>query len=201
MKLILVSSLIVLSSCSLWRETYSRIDVESEDSPFTVKSLQGNQEKILGQTPLKIEPQKIIEITNDNHVLLSFTRPGFVEQRILLSTKDRDRHHIKVKLVPMKWWSDRLSTEARDIIEHVTGQTMAVQRLIKVKKFDEAEASLRNLLESYPKISHFHSLLGVVYYFKNDMVRAKSELKLATEFNSENREAQALLKKMEQIKQ
>jgi hypothetical protein len=114
-------------------------------------------------------------------------KEGFIPETMMLM----DYYDQKLVL-EMRLQVEQEVREAKKI-DQIVGGLFECHRLIKAKKFLEAQARVVKLLEKYPQVSTLHEFQGSIYYILQEKMKAYDSFSLAVKYNEENEEAKRML--------
>jgi hypothetical protein len=200
--LVLISIVLSLSACSLFKTNSSTITINSPQSDvqiYLVDPVHEETLKLLGPTPLSLQSAEIgKEYYLDKRITLIAKKSGHASQMINFQTYSGTIHKFNVNLEPINWWIDKKSVEANKIVETVVSEVYKFQQAIKDGKIAEASEVCSRLLETYPSVTHFQHSMGVIKYLQKNYVSAESLFKRAIELDGDNSEAKIMLKLTQQ---
>lgn len=148
------------------------------------KPLGSGQLQLLGETPLTVSGDQIEKVYNGSGpVLLEFRKEGFQTTTTLVTELSSQDLNINMEMTPSAGLEDMqgLNTLIETLFE--------CQRLVKVHRYDEALARLKEIERKAPQISTIYEMEGGIYYLQRKYQDALDAYRLAVRYNPKNVEA------------
>ena len=148
------------------------------------KPLGSGQLQLLGETPLTVSGDQIEKVySGSGPVLLEFRKEGFQTTTTLVTELSSQDLNINMEMTPSAGLEDMqgLNTLIETLFE--------CQRLVKVHRYDEALARLKEIERKAPQISTIYEMEGGIYYLQRKYQDALDAYRLAVRYNPKNVEA------------
>jgi len=172
----------VLTACS--SSAMLHLDSSPAQAKISVKPLGTGALKEIGQTPLSIKASQIEENLNGSGpVTVIFQKNGYKEKEILLSDISQLNQSVKVNLDPMS------SLEDPSLVNAQIEAIFELQRLIRVKKFDEALIIISKLKTDAPHLSAPYEMEGGIFFVKGKLAESLDSYRNAVRLNPQSVEA------------
>lgn len=142
----------------------------------------------VGKSPVRISSSKIREkVKSDAPIEVIIQKDGYIPETMVLMD-----YFDKNLALEMRLEVEQEVREAKKI-DQIVGGLFECHRLIKAKKFLEAQARVVKLLERYPQVSTLHEFQGSIYYILQEKMKAYDSFSLAVKYNEDNQEAKRML--------
>ena len=174
--------IVLLTACS--SSSILHLDTSPPQARVSVKPLGSGALKALGETPLSLPASQIeSELGGSGPVTVNFSKNGYKSKEVLLSDISQLQQSVKVNLEPMSSLEDPslVNAQIEDIFE--------VQRLIRVKKFDEALKVIGKLKDQAPHLSAPYEMEGGIYFVRGKLAEALDSYRNAVRLNPKSVEA------------
>lgn len=182
---LLLASSFILVACSSGQLSIHSSPMEAD---VKVRAIGTTAWVDIGKSPIRIASSAIREkVKSDSPVELKVQKEGYVPENIMLLD-----YYDKNLLLEMRLETEQEVREAKKI-DQIVGGLFECHRLIKAKKFLEAQARVVKLLERYPQVSTLHEFQGSIYYILQEKMKAFDSFTLAAKYNEENVEAKRML--------
>lgn len=148
------------------------------------KPLGSGRLQMMGETPVTVTGEQIEkEYGGSGPVLLEFRKEGFQTTTALVTELSSQDLNINMEMVPQGGLDDlqRLNGLIETLFE--------CQRLVQVKRYDEALSRLKEVEKQAPQISTIYELQGGIYYLQRKFPDALDAYRLAVRYNPRNAEA------------
>jgi tetratricopeptide (TPR) repeat protein len=147
------------------------------------RSLHDGREQFVGETPLKVSAREI-EVANGGTgpVTISFRKDGYETKDVVLSEVGVDDLMLSAELTPQNGLADQQT------INFVIESMFECQRLVRIKRYDEALRLLERLQAMAPQVASIYELKGGVYYLTRNYRDALDNYALAVKYNPKNAE-------------
>ena len=171
-----------LSACG--SSSFLHLDSSPSQAKISVKPLGTGAFKEIGETPISLKTSQIEESLNGSGpVTVTFTKNGYRAKEILVSDISQLTQSVKVNLEPMS------SLEDPSLVNAQIEAIFEVQRLIRVKKFDEALKVISKLKADAPHLSAPYEMEGGIYYVKGQLAESLDSYRNAVRLNPKSVEA------------
>lgn len=142
----------------------------------------------IGKSPVRISSSKIREsVKSDAPVEVVVQKEGYIPETMTLMD-----YYDKNLVLDLRLEMEQEVREAKKI-DQIVGGLFECHRLIKAKKFLEAQSRVVKLLERYPQVSTLHEFQGSIYYILQEKMKAYDSFSLAVKYNEDNEEAKRML--------
>lgn len=174
--------LLMLSSCA--SSAIVHLDSSPPQAKISVKPLGTGAFKEFGETPLSLPSSQIEEgLNGSGPVTVTFSKHGYREKEILLSDISQLNQSVKVNLEPLS------SLEDPSLVNAQIEAIFEVQRLIRVKKFEEALKVIAKLKTEAPHLSAPYEMEGGIYFVKGQLAESLDSYRNAVRLNPKSVEA------------
>jgi hypothetical protein len=147
------------------------------------RSLRDGREQLVGETPLKISAKEVETVNGGTGpVAISFRKDGYESKDVVLSEVGVDDLMVSAELTPQNGLADQQT------INFVVESMFESQRLVRIKRFDEALRLLERLQTLAPQVASVYELKGGVYYLTRRYRDALDSYTLAVKYNPKNAE-------------
>jgi hypothetical protein len=175
------ASLLVVSACA---STSISLDSAPEKAVVTVKPLGGGASKTLGETPLTVKSENIeTEFSGSGPLMVEFSKEGYKTKSVLITELSSMNINLKVSLEGQSGIDDPATMNAQ--IEAL----FEAQRLVRVRRFDEAMKLISGIKRAMPTLSSSYELEGGVYYMNGRYQDALDSYRQAVKLNPKSVEA------------
>jgi tetratricopeptide (TPR) repeat protein len=184
-----------LVSCST-SVSLVRIKTVPENAQIAVRTAE-DEYKILGKGPLEISTQELYSL-GSRMSLLQISKESYKSQSILIvQGRSPENYDLLVQLE--KEVVDTKSDDVRARQEKLAKSLTHANNLLFLKRFNEAENLLKNIINDFPHISVAYDLLGNLYYLQKNMKSALLNYEKSFGINPENFETKRMIEKIKQI--
>jgi tetratricopeptide (TPR) repeat protein len=148
------------------------------------KSLGRGKLEYLGETPLYLKGEQLEkEYAGSGPVYLEFRKEGFKTGNTIVTELSYIDLNITTELTPESGFED--FTTVNILIDSM----FECQRLVKVKRYDEALSRLTEVKRQAPQVSAVYELEGGIFYLQQRFQDALDSYRLAVKYNPRNAEA------------
>lgn len=194
LKPLLSITTIALAGCST-----SQLFVESNPPGAEVSYLGlGGTHQQVGVTPMMLTPANVPGLFREQ-IQISVSKPGFHGESFLIpqgSGSVTGKIGARLSVDPLS----KSCQESITSMVEATDSVAQVQRLIFRKEYLEAERSLAGLIQKFPAIPAFHSMLGTIYYLQKNLPQALASYQRAQELQPQNQETLRMIEKIKGIR-
>jgi tetratricopeptide (TPR) repeat protein len=150
--------------------------------------------KSLGKTPLEVESY---ELSNSGGRVTSLvvSKEGFHDQHILLG-RDRAKENYEIDIRLQGKTDDPKVMDAKSRQEKLAKNLVQSYNLMSAKRYEEARALLRIVVQEYPHISVGYDLLGTLSYLQKDLKSALNFYERSLQLNPENSETKLMIDRL-----
>ena len=139
---------------------------------------------LLGETPLLVEGVQIEKhYAGSGPIILEFKKEGFQTSTVYVTELNAIDLNVNLELAPSSGLEDLRRVD--DIIDSM----FRIQRLVQVKRYQEAMIGLRELKSVAPQISTIYQLEGGIFYIQRSYQDALDSYRQAIRYNPKNAEA------------
>ena len=159
-------------------------DSAPEKSQVTIKPLGVGASKSLGETPLTVKGADLeTEYAGSGPLLVEFSKEGYKTKSVLITELSSMNINLKVSLDGQSGIDDPATMNAQ--IEAL----FEAQRLVRVRRFDEALKLIAGIKKAIPTLSSSYELEGGIYYMTTRYQDALDAYRLAVKLNPRSVEA------------
>lgn len=193
--ILFVTILLINSGCST-SVSQLRVKTVPESAQIAVRTAEGEY-KVLGKGPLEISTQEVFSL-GSRMSMIQVSKEGYKPQSVLIvQGKTPENYEMLVQLE--KELADPKSNDIRERQERLAKSLAQANNLIFLKKYNEAENILKNVVTDFPHISVGYDLLGNLYYLQKNMKSALLNYEKSFEINPENFETKRMIEKLRQV--
>ncbi len=183
--ILLITLSFLLVGCSSGQLSIYSSPLEAE---VKVRALGKSEWVSLGKSPVQMSSSSIREkVKSDAPVEVALQKDGFITESMTLVD-----YYDKNLVFEMNLEVEQEVREAKKI-DRIVGGLFECHRLVKSKKFLEAQSRVSKLLERYPQVSTLHEFQGSIYYILQEKMKAYDSFTMAVKYNEENEEARRML--------
>lgn len=194
-KILLVLSLLFSFSCTTLTPQL-RVKTVPESAQIAVRTAEGEY-KVLGKGPLEISTQEVFSL-GSRMSMIQVSKEGHKPQSVLVvQGKTLENYEMLIQLE--KELADPKSNDIRERQERLAKSLAQANNLIFLKKYNEAENILKNVVSDFPHISVGYDLLGNLHYLQKNMKSALMNYEKSFEINPENFETKRMIEKLRQV--
>lgn len=147
------------------------------------RSLHDGREQLVGETPLKVSARDVESVNGGTGpIAISFRKDGYESKDVVLSEVGVDDLMVSAELTPQNGLADQQT------INFVIESMFECQRLVRIKRYDEALRLLERLQALAPQVASVYELKGGVYYLTRRYGDALDSYTLAVKYNPKNAE-------------
>jgi tetratricopeptide (TPR) repeat protein len=158
-----------------------------EKAKVYAKPIGAGKRAFLGETPLTIEHDKIEkQYSGSGPVYVEFIKEGFLPYRVYITELARVQTELRADLSPMTGLEDQSG------LNFIMESMFEIQRLSKVKRYDEALKILDQVQEKAPYMSSVYEMKGGIYYLRGAYRDAYDSYARAVTLNPKNADSQRM---------
>jgi tetratricopeptide (TPR) repeat protein len=147
-------------------------------------AMEDGKRKLIGVTPMVIRANVLSEKRNGTGpVVLEFRKDGYDSKEVVLTEVDIADLVVSADLTPRNGLADQQT------INWVIETMFECQRLVRVKRLDEALSQLNDVQRLAPQIAAVHEMKGGIYYMQRKFADALDSYSTAVKYNPKNGEA------------
>lgn len=140
--------------------------------------------ELLGETPIAVSGEQIEKkYSGSGPVLVEFRKEGFQTNTVLVTELSSQDLNINAEMVPLGGLEDSQR------LNHLIDTLFECQRLVKVHRYEEALANLKDLEKQTPQVSIIYELQGGIFYLQQKYQDALDAYRLAVRYYPKNVEA------------
>lgn len=192
MKLVLLTHLLLFSSCSLWKTVTSKEKIYLTTLPEEAK-VYSHTGELLGTTPLQLDNDLVEKNKSGEFIPLTISKEGYLDTQWVVNLKDLTKANMRlVKLNSnhfQKWVFSRYGNEINDY----TKDLLSIQLLILSSRYDEARQKLMPFQDKYPNIAAIFTMLAQVEIQDKKFDKAKTYLEKAVKLDEKDTTAIRML--------
>ncbi len=165
------------------------IFIDSAPQGSEVTMFNGEDSIKLGKTPLTFTP------TESGALLFELGLPGYRSGKVFVpEVPGSMSFNIPLEKIQKEWLSSLLLEAQADLLDESLTDLLTLQSQILRKNKKQVAALIQKFEKKYDKVSIFHSLVGNYHYLNENFDEAIRSYKAALSRNSGNREAERMLK-------
>jgi tetratricopeptide (TPR) repeat protein len=179
--LILAAAACVMVSCS---STQVALHTTPSQSRVYAKSLGRGKTEFIGETPLFIKGDQLEkEFGGSGPIYLEFRKEGYRTASTIVTELSFIDLNLTMEMTPESGMEDP------SIVNALIDTMFESQRLVRVKRYDEALNLLGEVKKKAPQVSAIYELEGGIYYLQQKYQDALDSYRLAVKYNPRNAEA------------
>lgn len=171
----------VVSACAT---TSLSLDSSPAKAKVVVKPLGAGATKVLGETPLTVRAADIeSEYSGSGPITIEFIKEGYKPKTVLITELSAMNINLKVDLETLSGLDDPalLNAQIESLFE--------AQRLVRVRRFDEALKLINGIKQATPNLSATYELEGGINYMTARYRQALDAYRQAVKLNPRSVEA------------
>lgn len=196
--------LTLFMSCSFSREMKREITVDSEPKQAEVSYLSASgQFKVLGKTPLTIEPALIKEWieAKQEYAVIKVTKSGFAVENLFIDLNGRYKVAYIADLKAIDIWNNKEMEISSNAANKLAVKVQHINQQVFTKNFDSALKNTEVLIDQFPKAHVFYDIKGSILFLQGKRSEALASYQKSLSLNPDNNEAKKMLEKVTGDKQ
>ncbi len=194
-----IQAVFLLTAMSLGGCATSQLFVESNPPGAEVAYVAlGGAPQPIGVTPMMVTPANVPGLFRDQ-VQISVSKAGYHGESFLIppgSGSVTGKIGARLSVDPLS----KSCQESLTAMVDATDSVAQAQRLILRKEYLEAERMLTTMVQRYPAVPAFHSMLGSLLYLQKNLPRALESYQRAQELQPQNQETLRMIEKIKGIR-
>lgn len=161
--------------------TVIKVNSSPSDAVVMLRSIGTTNSEKVGNTPLNISGEELAKKNLKNsHLVLEIQKEGYHTKTVLLTEYTDVDIDLSLNLEPY----DKILNAKK--YDSLTQQLFEIQRLIRIKSYEEALKITKDLQKDFPELSVTYELEGSIYYLQKDFTKALSAFNSSYAKNNDN---------------
>jgi tetratricopeptide (TPR) repeat protein len=197
--LFLLSLVVTTASCSFSKQMNREVVIDSSPKGADVSYLSpSGQFKVIGQTPLTVEPAIIKEWLNSKseYAVIKVSKSGYVVENLFIDLNGRYKLAYNADLKQVDAWNNKEMEVSSNLANKLAQKVQQINQQVFNKNFDSALKDTELLIDQYPKAHVFYDIKGSILFLKGQRAEAINSYQKSLSLNPDNNEAKKMLEKV-----
>jgi hypothetical protein len=188
LKINLIHLIIVFFTTACATNSVLTVNSIPSDAQVSIRALGGTEQHDLGKAPYRIKATELKDkIKSDNPIEITVKKDGYLPASVISTDYFNNNLNLELKM--------EVEPSVRDAkkVDQIISGLFECHRLVKAKKFHEAQGKIAKLIENFPNVSSIYEFQGSIYYVLNEKEKSFDSFSMAVKFNNENEEAKRMI--------